>query len=164
MKLAAAAFVIFAIYGYIKDDMTADMSDQAYHVMKTQAGNVGLHGSASSPSHIRRFLAQHERDMKSRDQAQKVLKITSALDVINTVNNAIPAKKFKLDVKRFFVDNEIAEIQGFIGVPADLGLLKASLQTVAVGGSLEAITPRFKAPRGKRAFGFRFRVHRFSGE
>lgn len=164
MKLAAAAFVIFAIYGYIKDDMTADMADQAYHVMKTQAANVGLHGSASSPSHIRRFLAQHERDMKSRDQAQKVLKINSPLDVINAVNNAIPAKKFKLDVKRFFVDNEMAEVQGFIGVPADLGLLKASLQTVAVGGKVEAITPRFQAPRGKRAFGFRFRVHRFSGE
>ncbi len=164
VKLGTVAFVLFFIYAFIRDSLGASMMAASEEALKAQAAAIAnMKGSGASASKIKKFLSEHEKEQKARKQAERVLKLNSALDVLNAVSQALPDKGITIDVKRFSVENDTAEIQGYLLSGTRIGDLQTALQGAATSGKVESVTPQLSPQTGKVPFGFKFHVNRFEG-
>jgi general secretion pathway protein L len=163
-QLMGAAFVAFLTYAMIRDSLALSLLDESEKVLKTQAQAVaGLPARQASASKIRKFIAAQEALEKGRRQAEKVLKMNSALDVAELISSSMPAKsQTKLEVKRLSVQNDQAEVHGHTPTDYDKESIARALQKAAVG-AVSPITSRAATPAGKVPFAFKFRVARQAG-
>jgi general secretion pathway protein L len=163
-QITATAFVLFFIFAFIRDSMTASMVEASDEALRTQAAAIAnLKGASASPSKIRKFLAEHEKEQKARKQAEKVLKLNSPLDVLNAISQNMPDRNISMDVAHFFVEGGNAEIHGYIANGNRISDVQQALQAAAVDGKAEAITPQVPQTPGKQPFAFRLHVNRLEG-
>lgn len=164
IQIGATAFAILLVYGLIRENLANHLLDQSDQVLRTQAEAVaGIKSRQASPARIRKFISSQEQLEKSRKQAEKVVRLNSALDVLNLISAAMPASQnVTLEIKRVSISNESAEIQGYVDSDQAKDLIARALQTVAQG-KIEPAQLMIKAPAGKVAFAYRFRVNRFTG-
>jgi general secretion pathway protein L len=164
IQIGAAAFVTFFTYAVLRDSMSSSLEEAAQDALKVQAAAVAnLKGSAASPSKIKKFLAEHEREQKARKQAERVLKLNSALDIVNMISQNLPDRGISVDVKHLLVDGDVAEIHGYLLQNTKVTDLQRALQSASSDGKIEAIAPQNKPAPGKQPFGFKFHVSRFEG-
>lgn len=165
IQIAAAAFVAFFIYAVIRDSLAMSLLDASDRALRTQAEAVaGIKGRQATASRIQRFITSQEKLERNRKQAESVKRLNSALDVLDLVNASLPPKQnVVLEIKRFSVDNDSAEIHGYTGSTRERDLINKSLARAARGGKVEPITSRIQTPAGKVGFAFRFNVQRMAG-
>lgn len=163
VQIGAAAFVLFFVYSIIRDSMAFTASERSTEVLRQQAGTIAnLKGSAASSSKIRKFLSDHEKMAKSRKMAEKILRLNSALDVLNTISAAIPDQQVSMDVKHLSIEGEIAEIKGYVS-NGRIGDLQRALQSASMDGKVESVSSQLPAQGNRQPFGFRFKVNRLEG-
>jgi general secretion pathway protein L len=164
-RVVAAAFVIFVVYGLIRESLALSLLDASDQALRKQAEAIAkVKGSQASPSRLRKFIAQQEKLAKGRQQAEKVIKINSALDVLDQITAGMPNREaLQLEIKRLSIDAETAEIHGYSGNKASVEQIQKSLQRASANGKAEPIQLRITVPEGKTGFAFRFPINRFSG-
>lgn len=163
-QLAGVAFVVLLTYGLIRESLSLRLMDDSDRVLRSQAEAVaGIKSRQASPSRIRKFIANQEKLDRSRKQAEKVVRLNSAMDILNLISAALPAgQTVPLEIKRVSIDNESAEIHGYTNNANDRSAVLKALQTVAQG-RVENAQIRITAPAGKVGFAYKFRVNRFTG-
>lgn len=163
-QLLGVAFVILVAYGLVRESLSLHLMDESDVVMRRQAEAVaGIKGKQASPSRIRTFIANQEKLEKSRKQAEKVVRINSALDILNLVSAAMPpGQVVPLEIKRVSIDNESVDIHGYTNSEKDRSLVLQALQKLAQG-KVEPTQVRIQPPAGKFGFAYRFQVNRYSG-
>jgi general secretion pathway protein L len=163
-QLAGIAFVILLTYGIIREGLAQHLMEQSDEVMRNQAMAVAkLKSSQASPSRVRKFIANQEKLEKGRKQAEKVVRLNSALDVLNLISAAMPPGQIApLEIKRVSIDSENAEVHGYTNSEKDRALVLQALQKVAQG-KVEPTQVLIKSPPGKVGFAYRFHVNRYSG-
>lgn len=164
-QLAGAAFVAFFTYAVIRDSLATRMLDESEKALKSQAQVIaGMPARQASTSKIRKFISNQDRLEKSRKQAEKVLRLNSALDVVEMISSSLPSKAMtKLEVKRITIAQDQAEVHGHTPTDYDKESIGKALQKVAVGGAVTPIPSKISAPSGRTPFAFKFRVQRGSG-
>jgi general secretion pathway protein L len=163
-QLMGAAFVAFLIYAMARDSLSLSLLDESEKALKTQAQAVAsIPARQASASRIRKFITAQEQKEKGRKQAEKVLKINSALDVAELISSSLPSKaQTKLEVKRLSIQNDQAEVQGYVPTEYDKDTVAKALQKAAVG-AVSPVEARIATPAGKVPFAFKFRVLRQGG-
>jgi general secretion pathway protein L len=164
-QLAGAAFVAFFTYAVIRDSLATRLLDESEKALKAQAQVIaGMPARQASASKIRKFISNQDRLEKSRKQAEKVLRLNSALDVVEMISSSLPSKAMtKLEVKRITIAQDQAEVHGHTTTDYDKESIGKALQKVAVGGAVTPIPSKISAPSGRTPFAFKFRVQRGSG-
>lgn len=164
-QIAASVFFLVFVWGWIREDLARQLSDDSYAVLKQQAANVaGLTGLKASETNIKRFLREQKQLDKNRALAENVKKLNSALDVLKEISQKLPSSKsVRLDVKRLQLNNDLLEIEGLLGSPREIEVMKKSLEIVAVGGKVSNLKPTLKPEAGRTVFAFRLRVLRQGG-
>jgi general secretion pathway protein L len=163
-QLALAAFVIFFGYAVVRDSLSSSASDKSNEILKNQAGAIAnMKGNSASPSKIRKFLSEHDKIEKSRKQAEKVLRINSALDVLNLITQSLPDVIVTTDIKHLQIESDMAEIQGYLVNGTTPAAVQKALGAAALGGKVEPMTPSLPPQSGKTPFGFKFKVTRMEG-
>lgn len=165
-KVLASVFVIFFVYAILRDSAALQMSETSIDTLKSQATAItGRKGRDASPSKIREFIKQSNREAKNRKQAERVAKLNSALDVLTALSQALPAGtgsgKVDFEVRRLTIDNERADLLGAVKNPADLARIEQALRTLAIGGKLDKLNVP-QVLKTETAFGYRFNVQRFA--
>lgn len=163
-QLAGTAFVLLLIYGMTRESLSLRLVEESDRALATQAEAVaGLKGKKAGQGNIRKFLSNVEKEAKNRKAAQKVVHLNSALDILNRISSAVPAKaQLPMEIKRVNIDNDMAEIQGYSNSAADNGRIAQALQSVA-SGRVESSPTNIAVPAGKTAFGFKFKIIRVAG-
>jgi general secretion pathway protein L len=162
-QLLGTAFLILLVYSIVRDGLTSTLKERSDDVLRKQAEAVaGIKSKQASPERIRKFISDQEKLAKARKQAEKVVKINSALDVLDLISGALPPReKINLEIKRVSVDNDHAEVHGYAGSASEKEQITKALQKLA--GHLEPVQIRIPIPAGKQGFAFKFPVQRFSG-
>ncbi len=163
-QLMGIAFVALVIFGLMRESLSMRLMDESDRVMRTQAEAVaGIKSRQATPSRIRTFINNQDKLEKSRKQAEKVVRINSALDILNLVSAAIPpGQVVPMEIKRVSIDNENAEVHGYTNSEQDRASVLQALQKVAQGKVAQAQI-RIPTPQGKVGFAYRFHVNRNSG-
>ena len=163
-QLGATAFAILLVFGIVRESLSLHLLEESENVLKRQAEAIaGLKGRRASNEGVRKFINSVEKDAKNRKQAEKVVRINSALDVLNLLSAALPGgANLPLEIKRLSIRNDIAEVHGYTNTAADVGRVQQALQKISTNGRAEPITSQFQKPEGKTPFAFRIHVQRFS--
>jgi general secretion pathway protein L len=163
-QLVGIAFLALLIWGFLREGLTQRLADESDAVMRKQALAVaGIKSRQANPSRIRKFISNQEKLEKGRKQAEKVVHINSALDILNLISAAMPPEQVtKLEIKRVSIDNDSAEVHGYTDNEQARTTILQALQKVAQG-KVGVTNPRISAPAGKVAFAYRFNVNRNGG-
>lgn len=161
-KVICACFLMFWIYGAVRQGISENLDNQSYDILREQAQKLaGLKGSAASLNRIEGFIKEQKTEQKNRKVMEKVLDMNSAMDVLKKISQTSPNKKqLEFEVLRFKVDNDLVEIQGTLPAAASTGPLEETLKALALGRKLETF-PSQTTGSGKKYFGYRFRTDRF---
>lgn len=164
-KIAGAAFVIFLIYAVIRENLAYSLMDESDRVLRTQAQAIAnMKGSKATPSRVRKFISTQEKLALSRKQAEKVVQLNSALDILNRISTSLPTRgQIRLEVKRLTIDNDTAEVHGYAESSKDRTAVQTALARVSSNNKTENIQPRIEIPKGKVGFAYRIKIQRFSG-
>lgn len=164
-QLAGAAFLILIVYGMVRVSFSQRLLEESEHVLQVQAEAVaGLKGKRASQGNIHKFLANVDKEARNRKQAQKVVRLNSALDILNMISAAIPpTPQLPVEIKRISIDNDIAEVHGYTNSQANVERVVQALRKVSTTGKLDPIPSRVIAPANKTGFAFKFHIQRYSG-
>jgi general secretion pathway protein L len=165
-KLAGTAFLILVAYGMLRESLALHLMEESERALTTQAEAIaGLKGRRASQANVQKFLSNVDKEAKNRRAAQKVVRLNSALDILNKISAALPpGAQLPLEIKRISIDNEMAEVHGFANSEADNGRVSQALQKISADGRVETVGARvIKVPAGKTPFVYRFKIQRFAG-
>lgn len=164
-QLAGTAFAIFLVYAMIRDSLALHLLDESEKALKTQAQAVAkMNPRQASSAKIKKFIAAQEQLEKGRKQAEKVLKMNSALDIVDLISSSLPPKSTaKFEVKRVSIHNDQAEVHGYTSTDFNKDSIAKALQKAAVGGVVSSTQNMATTPAGRVPFAFKFRVVRQAG-
>lgn len=166
-KVAAATFVLFFVYAVIRDMLAVRLLERSDEALRTQAQAVAkIPGRQASNTRIRKFIGDAEKMEKNRKQAEKVLRINSALDVMELISANLPPKReTKFEVKRLSIHGDKVEVHGHTLSDFDIQSLAKALKKAAVDGKVDPIQAANSVvvPKGRIPFAFTFKVARLSG-
>jgi general secretion pathway protein L len=158
VQVASAAFVVFFIYAYARQNVAANLSDRTSERLKAQAKTVAkLPNKQQNESGVKKYI----RDQKKRAQEMRTLAglahMNSALDVMKKVNDAIPGKAIvSLDVQKLNVLEDQVQIEGVVQDAKQFSILESTLGSIAVGKVNRLPAPaKMKKPGIPFAFGFK---------
>lgn len=164
-QLAGVAFVILITYGIIRDSLAFSLVEESDKVMRAQAESIaGIKSKQASPSRINKFISNQEKLEKSRKSAEKVVRLNSAMDVLNRISIMLPSNNnAKLEIKRVSITNDQAEVQGYTDDENQNTAIRKALAKAAMDGKVEQAQLMIKPPAGKVGFAYKFRVDRYTG-
>ncbi len=164
-QLAGIAFVVMITYGIIREGLATSLLDESDKVMRAQAESIaGIKSKQANPSRINKFISNQEKLERSRKSAEKVVRLNSAMDILNRINASLPASPAaNLEIKRVSISNDTAEVQGYTDDENQHTVVKRALQKAASDGKIDQAQMMIRPPAGKVGFAYRFRVDRYTG-
>jgi len=164
-QLLTAAFFGLLVYGMMRESLSTRLTEESDVVLRNQAEAIaGLKGRQATPSRIEKFISTQEKLSKARKQAEKVVRINSALDILDLVSAAMPSREsINLELKRVVIDGTSAEVQGYTNTPREKEQVQQALQRVSQNGKVEVSNLRIPVPAGRTGFAYRFPIQRVSG-
>lgn len=164
LQILGAAFLIFCVFAYLREDFAISLVSKTQDVLKTQAAMIDLKGPKASIKNIRQYIKQKELEEKNRELVAKVQKINSAIDILNRVSQSLPPNRsLKLEVFRFAVNGDSVTIEGQTGSPSDVERIKQALSGISQNGKVDASRPPAMTKSGQSGFSLKFLMNRIKG-
>ncbi|MGE4132442.1 MAG: pilus assembly protein PilM [Bdellovibrionales bacterium] len=165
-SVGATLFFIFFVYAVIRDSLALSLLDQSQLALKKQAEAVaGLKGSRANERGIRNFISKQEKIARGRKQAENVLKLNSALDVLRLISSSVPSRdQGDLEIKYLTIRGTAVEVHGYAGNGLIKNNVVKGLTGMASGGKLHDIPNRVTAiPAGQVPFSYKMTTSRSGG-
>ncbi len=164
-RLLAIGFVIFVVYAMMRESLSLSLLEASDQVLRVQAEAIAkIKGRPPSTSKIKQFIRGQEQIEKSRIQAEGVVRMNSALDVLNLIDQNLPKRgPSGFEIKRVSILNEIAEVHGYAASAVESKNIRNALARAAANGNVQQIGTRIPVPAGKQGFAYRFSVRRKAG-
>lgn len=164
-QLAGIAFVVMIAYGLIRESLATSLLDESDKVMRAQAESIaGIKSKQANPARINKFISNQEKLERSRKSAEKVVRLNSAMDILNRISAVLPSgPAAALEIKRVSISNDTAEVQGYADNENQHAAVRKALQKAASDGKLDSAQMMIRPPAGKVGFAYRFRVDRYTG-
>ncbi|MCH2535151.1 MAG: pilus assembly protein PilM [Bdellovibrionales bacterium] len=161
IKTAAAVYVLFFMFAIIRGYVAESTFFNAETVLLEKTKEVTGERRvvvARLQSTIRRYLREQKKVQSLNQLRQELKTINSALDVMNNINNNMPAKNLaKVQLEKFYIKNDQVTMQGYS--TAQINTIINSLNNIALG-KVERFKPEIASKSGVNAFGLRFKVSR----
>lgn len=165
-QLAGTAFLLLVVYGMVRESLSIRLVEESDRALIAQAEAIaGLKGKKASANNVQKFLNNVDREAKNRKAAQKVVRINSALDILNKISAAIPpTAQLNMEIKRISIENDSVEVHGYSGSAADNTRISALLAKLSSDGKIAPLTSsNIKVPAGKVRFIYKFKIIRVAG-
>ena len=161
-QLSACLFAIILVYSILRENFAIYASKQAEVTLKDQAKKLaGLKGAAASESKIRQFVNGKEKEGKVREMLDEIKGLSSALDVLKKFSDSVPRKdQVQVDLRQWSLQRDQLFVEGFVGAPAQVEILRRALSALAADSSVQAIPIKTPTPNGKTSFAFKLKVQR----
>lgn len=160
LKLGAAIFAVAFVYTNIRDSLAFSLTEVTAETLKTQAKTVaGLNPKQANEAGVRKYI-KNERDRIKETQALLgVMKMSSALEVLKQLNDALPPKtELTVTVKKLFIEDEQVTFEGTVKQAGGIDRVESAARRIALGGSVQA--SKGAATADGQGFSMRFRVDR----
>lgn len=162
IQVCLAAFVIFFIFSYLREDMALQLSGRTEDTLKVQAKSVAkLSKKQASETGVKKYLKEQLVRVREMKSISNLTAMNSSMEILKKVSDAFPQKNsMKVDVMKFSVNEQRVQIEGSLQTQAQIGLLQSALKGLSIDGQIEKISPSLYPKNGQVAFGFAFKVDR----
>ncbi|USN47710.1 MAG: pilus assembly protein PilM [Pseudobdellovibrionaceae bacterium] len=164
--VGATAYVLFLMFVITRSFWAESMADKAHDVMAEQAKVVAnIKPTKATPRNIKKFIRQQKKTAQHADLIRNLQGMDSALDILEMVSAAAPAKEvFQMNIKKFSVNNRTVIIEGEGRPQKAIKDFEQGLTSVARKGLVKSISSEIKARSGYSPFAFQFSVDRNIGD
>lgn len=158
--LCTVAFVAFFIYSSLRVSYMDEAVLESDIVLKKQAQTIAnKRGSEASPSRLRRFLSQHNKEVRARDKARQLMNLKTPLDFVNSLSQDLPSGA-GLEVKHLYIAEDFLEIHGDVNSRQMAAQVQSVLKNLSQNNQVTAVKRKTPVASGKTGFGYRIRINR----
>lgn len=161
LKTAAAVYVLIFVFSIVRSYVAEQTFLNAETLLLEKTREVTKDRRvivARLQRTIRTYLNEQKKIQSLNNLRQELTTINSALDVLDNINNNVPAKNIaKFQIEQFNIQNDKITMQGYTSAPTKS--LLSSLNTVAIG-KVESFKPQISKKAGVNSFGLQFKVSR----
>jgi len=159
-KLGGVALAALYVFAFIRDPMADSLNMASVRLVRAKATEAGLKKPAG-PNQLQKYVREQDQEIKRRKNLTQLQDITSAMSVMNKLSNLVPPRgKITLDVRRFFVLNNLLTVEGDVIKQDDLNNFKQALTSLSADRQITELTPTLPARPGKLAFAYQVKVQR----
>lgn len=166
IQIAIAAFVIFTVYAFVRDSMTAGMVETAdEHLTEAAKTILGQKNIPDASLAVSKYLTTQRSLIKTREAYGQIEDYVPALDMLAKLSEKLPVITKPvagqgLDVSVLTVDNDDAHIEGRVQGSTTIQQLEKALNDVARPKSV--VKKSAGAPAGGKgtAFSYDFKINR----
>lgn len=161
VQVGASLFVIFLIYGNLREMAATGLSEATSTRLEETAVNVArIPKKKANEDGAKKYIKEQKRISDEMKNFENIAKMNSALDILRKVNDAVPGKaNLSIDVHKLVIQEDEVTFEGLVGSAQQFSSLEASLATIAQGRvnriSTSAVSNSTKKPGIPFAFGFK---------
>lgn len=161
VQIGAAAFVLFSVYSYFRDDFSTSLADRTTEVLKSQAKVVAkLPAKSQNDTGIKKYIREQKKRTAEMMTLSGLARMNSAMDVLKKINDSIPVKtSITLDVYRLAINEDQVLIEGIVANPTQLPILERAMINVSTG-KLNKLQPTTGSKKPGVPFAYSFPVDR----
>lgn len=158
----SVCIIALIVWASLRASFADKLSQASNEVLKTQAKNVArLTGKNVNEKGVKKYISEKRKVSVEMQKVAKLMKVTSAFDILKKVSEMSPSSnQVRLDVRRFYVQDQRVWIEGFVKSPLEATLLQNSLKALSIDGKISSQTPSIRGPADKTVFAFVFNVER----
>ncbi len=158
----SALVIAMIIWASLRVGYADHLAQTSNEVLKKQAQNIAkLTARNANEKGVKKYINEKRKVSVEMGNVAKIMKVTTAFDVLKRVSELVPApNQLRLDVRRFYVQEQRVWLEGFVKSPLESTLLQNSLKSLALDGMITKQNPSIRGPADKTVFAFSFNVER----
>lgn len=159
MTLAAVAYVIFIVYGVVREEVSMQLDTAGQEALEKTAGAVAnLRGREASPGRVADYLKTESEKVKNAKVFEKVKDIEPAMKVVGTLSTLLPDNKNNgYDIRRVDVKSNSMIIEGEAQKQLTVDLIRKKLETLSADKRIQVVPATIRAKNGV-AFAFKINI------
>lgn len=161
-KTAAAAVVVFFIWGGFRESMTVTLAEKGDEALTTQAKNVArLPRKQANEKGIKKYISDNKKRAQEFKLLSQVAGMNSALDVLKKISEVSPDKsQSKIDIMQLQITDDNVKIVGYANSPREVTLMNQRLATMALNKKVTEETPTLPSQPNRVAFSLSLKTDR----
>ncbi|MCM2352596.1 MAG: pilus assembly protein PilM [Pseudobdellovibrio sp.] len=162
VKTAAAAVIVFFIWGSFRESMTTTLAEKGDEALSTQAKNVArLPRKQANEKGVKRYISENKKRAQEFKLLSQVASMNSALDVLKKISEVSPDKsQSKIDITQLQISDDNVKIVGYANSPREVTLLNQRLSTMALNKKVLEETPTLPSQPNRVAFSLSLKTDR----
>ena len=161
-KTAAAAVVVFFIWGSFRESMTTTLAEKGDEALTTQAKNVArLPKKQANEKGVKKYISENKKRSQEFKLLTQVASMNSALDVLKKISEVSPDKsQSKIDIMQLQITDDNVKIVGYANSPREVTLMNQRLSTMALNKKVTEETPTLPSQPNRVAFSLSLKTDR----
>jgi len=161
-KTAAAAVIVFFIWGSFRESMTVTLAEKGDEALTTQAKNVArLPRKQANEKGIKKYISDNKKRAQEFKLLSQVAGMNSALDVLKKISEVSPDKaQSKIDIMQLQITDDNVKIVGYANSPREVTLMNQRLATMALNKKVTEETPTLPSQPNRVAFSLSLKTDR----
>ncbi|WP_409477530.1 pilus assembly protein PilM [Pseudobdellovibrio sp. HCB154] len=162
VKTAAAAVIVFFIWGSFRESMTTTLAEKGDEALSTQAKNVArLPRKQANEKGVKKYISENKKRAQEFKLLSQVASMNSALDVLKKISEVSPDKsQSKIDITQLQISDDNVKIVGYANSPREVTLLNQRLSTMALNKKVLEETPTLPSQPNRVAFSLSLKTDR----
>lgn len=162
VKTAAAAVLVFFIWGSFRESMTTTLAEKGDEALSTQAKNVArLPRKQANEKGVKKYISENKKRAQEFKLLSQVASMNSALDVLKKISEVSPDKsQSKIDITSLQISDDNVKIVGYANSPREVTLLNQRLSTMALNKKVLEETPTLPSQPNRVAFSLSLKTDR----
>lgn len=162
VKTAAAAVIVFFIWGSFRESMTTTLAEKGDEALSTQAKNVArLPRKQANEKGVKKYISENKKRAQEFKLLSQVASMNSALDVLKKISEVSPDKsQSKIDITQLEISDDNVKIVGYANSPREVTLLNQRLSTMALNKKVLEETPTLPSQPNRVAFSLSLKTDR----
>lgn len=162
VKTAAAAVLVFFIWGSFRESMTTTLAEKGDEALSTQAKNVArLPRKQANEKGVKKYISENKKRAQEFKLLNQVAGMNSALDVLKKISEVSPDKsQSKIDITQLQISDDNVKIVGYANSPREVTLLNQRLSTMALNKKVTEETPTLPSQPNRVAFSLSLKTDR----
>ena len=162
VKTAAAAVIVFFIWGSFRESMTTTLAEKGDEALSTQAKNVArLPRKQANEKGVKKYISENKKRAQEFKLLSQVASMNSALDVLKKISEVSPDKsQSKIDITQLQISDDNVKIVGYANSPREVTLLNQRLSTMALNKKVTEETPTLPSQPNRVAFSLSLKTDR----
>lgn len=161
-KTAAAAMIVFFIWGSFRESMTVNLAEKGDEALSTQAKNVArLPRKQANEKGVKKYISDNKKRAQEFKLLSQVAGMNSALDVLKKISEVSPDKtQSKIDIMQLQITDDNVKIVGYANSPREVTLMNQRLATMALNKKVTEETPTLPSQPNRVAFSLSLKTDR----
>ncbi|MES2801115.1 MAG: pilus assembly protein PilM [Bdellovibrionota bacterium] len=161
-KTAAAAVIIFFIWGGFRESMTTTLAEKGDEALTTQAKNVArLPKKQANEKGVKKYISDNKKRAQEFKLLNQVAGMNSALDVLKKISEVSPDKaQSKIDIMQLQITDDNVKIVGYANSPREVTLMNQRLASMALNKKVTEETPTLPSQPNRVAFSLSLKTDR----